>query len=978
MSITVKCPECSAILLISEQAEGERIRCPHCQAALRFPGQSGDASLIDTSGSKSPSVVSPAPQATHSADARSPQDIAKSRADNLNNQAVTLLSLGKPPGAEQLLEKVLRIAPNHPQATYNRGLLHWRNGRLTDLGFVRQLEELQGAIPNHWYPAYSLGLVHVERGDIPAAVEQLTEASRRGGGKDAEALLQRVSPLADRGARCIGVLEGDVGPVRAVGVSDDGRHAVSGGADGALRLWDLVNRACLQAVSTGNEAIACVAIGPGGRWAISAGQSVALWDLADRRCLRTFAGHTGRVTSLSLRGDGTQALTGSDDRTVRLWDTGTGDCLRVFEGHTAPITCACLSFDGRFVISGSALQELWTWDTASGNRIRAFEVQEFGPECVSVSRDARWVLSGDADAKLHLWSTKNGMRVRTLRGHTRKVTSAGLSVNGQWALSSSLDGTLRVWDVATGCCVRTLEGHRTGVLSVGVSANGARAVSVGDGPERQDDAASNHDTLRLWDLAIFHRPEGRFKAPPARCVIAGREEAKPGQGRFEGMLAQAQSLADAGRFEESLYLIEQARKIPSFGLNAQALDLRSAVGRHGSQERFRDGRCVRMLRCPASSVGAVALSPDASHALSAGSDKTVRLWNLAKGESECVLAGHRAPINDVCFLPDGRRALSASEDGTVRLWDIASATCLRTLEGHTSWVSCVAASPDGRWALSGSRDKTLRLWHIDSGACLRTLTEHANLVRAVGFSACGRWALSGSFDKTLRLWDVATGHCVRVFEGHTDIVHSACLSWDRRWALSASNDKTLRVWDVASGRCVRVFQDHFERVLSVAATGDGRWALSGSGDKMLRLWHLTTGQCAQVFSGHTGAVTSLAMSAGGRWAVSGSHDQTLRVWEIEWDYDFPAPADWDDAALPYLENFLTLHTPYQADLPSADETSDETVTQALTHRGIPSWSERDFQGLLATFRGIGFGWLRPEGVRRKLQALVSSWQESAS
>lgn len=977
MSITVKCPECSAILLISEQAEGERIRCPHCQAALRFPGQSDAASLTNTAGSNPPAAPPSASPATHPADARTPQEVAKTRADNLNNQAVVLLSLGKPPGAEQLFEKVLRIAPNHPQATYNRGLLHWRTGRLTDLGLVRQLEELRGAIPDDWHAPYCLGLVHVERGDIPAAVEQLAEASKRGGSKDAEALMQRVAPLADRGARCTGVLEGHVGAVRAVCVSDDGSQAVSGSADGILRLWDLADRACLQTIPTGSEPIAGVALAPDGRWAISAGQSVALWDLADGRCLRSFAGHTGRVTSLSLRSDAAQALTGSEDRTVRLWDIETGECLRVFEGHTATITCVCLSLDGRFAISGSAAQELWTWDTASGNRIRAFEIQEFGPECVSVSRDARWVLSGDADAKLHLWSTKNGMRVRTLRGHTRKVTSAGLSANGQWALSSSLDGTLRVWDVTTGCCVRTLEGHRTGVVSVGMSADGARAVSADGGSDPTSDAASDSSTLRLWDLAIFHRPEGRFKAPPARCVIAGKEEAKPGQGRFQGMLTQAQSLADAERFEESLYLIEQARKIPSFGLNAQAIDLRSRVGQHGSRDRFRDGRCTRMIRCPGSGVGAVALSPDASHALSTGPDKMVRLWNLAKGESEGVLTGHTAPVNDVCYLPDGRRALSASEDGTLRLWDLASATCLRTFEGHASWVSGVAASPDGRWALSGSRDKTLRLWDIGTGACLRTFAEHTNLVRAVGFSACGRFVLSGSFDKTLRLWDVATGQCLRVFEGHADIIHSACLSWDRRWALSASNDKTFRVWDVASGRCVRVFQDHFERVLSVAVTGDGGWALSGSGDKMLRLWHLTTGQCAQVLSGHTGVVTSLAMSADGRWAVSGSHDRTLRVWEIEWDYDFPAHADWDDAALPHLENFLTLHTPYQADPPAADKASDETIAQALTRSGTPSWSEEDFQGLYAALRGVGFGWLHPEGVRRKLQALASSWRMPA-
>jgi WD40 repeat protein len=250
------------------------------------------------------------------------------------------------------------------------------------------------------------------------------------------------------------------------------------------------------------------------------------------------------------------------------------------------------------------------------------------------------------------------------------------------------------------------------------------------------------------------------------------------------------------------------------------------------------------------------------------------------------------------------------------------------------------------------------------------LAGHENLVRCVRFSACGRWALSGSFDKTLRLWDVAAGQCVRIFEGHADIIHSVAWDWERRWAISAGNDKSIRLWDLASGRCLRVFQDHFERVLAITMTGDGRWAVSGSGDKMLRLWNLVTGQCTQVFSGHTAAVTSLSMSPDGRWIASGSHDQTLRLWELEWEYEFPAPADWDDGAAVHLENFLTLHTPHQSELPEGGEASEEEITHALTRAGSPHWSEDDFQTLLATLRSVGYGWLRPDGVRKKLDELT--------
>ena len=83
-----------------------------------------------------------------------------------------------------------------------------------------------------------------------------------------------------------------------------------------------------------------------------------------------------------------------------------------------------------------------------------------------------------------------------------------------------------------------------------------------------------------------------------------------------------------------------------------------------------------------------------------------------------ILVGHTGSVEAVAFLPDGSRALSGSSDNTLRLWDLASGETLRTLEGHTSGVSAVAVLGDGSRALSGSSDNTLRLWDLASGECL--------------------------------------------------------------------------------------------------------------------------------------------------------------------------------------------------------------------------------------------------------------------
>jgi serine/threonine protein kinase len=217
---------------------------------------------------------------------------------------------------------------------------------------------------------------------------------------------------------------------------------------------------------------------------------------------------------------------------------------------------------------------------------------------------------------------------------------------------------------------------------------------------------------------------------------------------------------------------------------------------------------------------------------------------------------------------------------------------------------------------------------------------------------------------------------VRTFEGHADSVLSVSICPDGRWVLSGSEDKTLRLWELATGQCVWTFEGHTSPVNSVSISPDGCWALSGGHDKTVRLWELATGQCVRTFEGHANWVDSVSISPDGRWALSGSSDNTLRLWEFDWECEFTPPVDWNEGARPHLENFLSLHTPYEAILPRDRKPSEEEVQQVLTRRGAPSWTEDDFKDLLNRLCFAGYGWLRPQGIRQKLEEMATTWTVS--
>ena len=204
-----------------------------------------------------------------------------------------------------------------------------------------------------------------------------------------------------------------------------------------------------------------------------------------------------------------------------------------------------------------------------------------------------------------------------------------------------------------------------------------------------------------------------------------------------------------------------------------------------------------------------------------------------------MLTGHTDGVTALAVLPDGR-ALSGSWDGTLRLWDLASGES-RVLTGHTDGVTALAVLPDGR-ALSGSEDGTLRLWDLASGESrvldgphgrghgaggaarrprpLRLFGRHPAAVgsRRAAKAACSRATRAGS-----RRWRccptaapspaLRTAPCgcgisasgeSRVLAGHTGGVTALAVLPDGR-ALSGSEDWSVIVWDVARGAPIAAF-----------------------------------------------------------------------------------------------------------------------------------------------------------------------------
>ena len=171
---------------------------------------------------------------------------------------------------------------------------------------------------------------------------------------------------------------GHTDEVRAVAVTPDGEHIISGSKDHRVKVWS-VARKKLVSTFDANSGVNAVAAMPDGQRILSGDNDgiVRLWPLkgvrgrnkcfnhhtSDARPVNQHAPldrddeHPAAVWAVVAMPDNQHALAGSQDKTVKLINVNSrpsaSSVLRTFRHHTDPVRCLCLLPDGIRFVSGS-------------------------------------------------------------------------------------------------------------------------------------------------------------------------------------------------------------------------------------------------------------------------------------------------------------------------------------------------------------------------------------------------------------------------------------------------------------------------------------------------------------------------------------------------------------------------------------------------------------------------------------------------
>lgn len=152
-------------------------------------------------------------------------------------------------------------------------------------------------------------------------------------------------------------------------------------------------------------------------------------------------------------------------------------------------------------------------------------------------------------------------------------------------------------------------------------------------------------------------------------------------------------------------------------------------------------------------VRCLAAVPNVRRVVSGNDQGIVQVWDTAAKKLQKTFdKGHTGRIRAVGVSTDGQQVVSAGEDKSVRIWDAQTGKESRRCDGHGGPVTCLALFRNAPFALSGSEDGTVRLWDLDEGRELWKFEGHKGIVHAVAVAPNNLRGVSGGADQTARLF----------------------------------------------------------------------------------------------------------------------------------------------------------------------------------------------------------------------------------
>ncbi|MBC8354942.1 MAG: protein kinase [Planctomycetes bacterium] len=482
----------------------------------------------------------------------------------------------------------------------------------------------------------------------------------------------------------------------------------------------------------------------------------------------------------------------------------------------------------------------WEWRYLKGAcRSESYvqKVTKFTANSAEISTDGKWLATaGGSSCKI--WDPNTRRLVHDLPSKTGLVHCVAFDKESK-RVASSAGKVVKIWDVSSGDLICDLAEHDDDVIIIAFLPDGKHVVSV-----------ARNKNATWWNVdsqSIVRKTPGRVHFGALSVSPNGNAVALAGDGKIS----------------------------------------------------FWNGKELRagFTAAKRSAYNDVDFHPDGQHLITLGSDRYVRLWNLASRKEVWSFKVDTERPRHLAVSPDSKRLVTGSMDGSVTVWDTETKSQHRTLDRHTSGVTSVAVSKDGRQVISaGGSD--VRVTTLAGQNVVSTMLNR----QVVDVSRAGLHVASAHNVNDITVLDAASGVVLKTLSGDAAFdrvalnpkrpqIAASCS--ERWWDTNHGFDdpaKKVAMWDLESGKLATPLVGHLSAVTCLVYSPDGSLIATGSGDRMVKVWNTENSQEVSSFNGHSNVrpsgintedipIVSIAFSLDGKTIASAGSDRTIKVWK---------------------------------------------------------------------------------------------------